>query len=95
MPKLHLYEGIAGLFEDNEHSIGRTYTEAALEHWRGLTVARKAKLLSGVSREDVYDSLMEVDITMQFPVEGEPREETARVVAEQFLHAMEVKDGVF
>lgn len=95
MPKLHLYEGIAGLFEDNEHSIGRSYTEAALEHWRGLTVARKAKLLSGVSREDVYDSLREVDITTQFPVDGEPREETARVVAEQFLHAMEVKDGVF
>jgi len=93
--KLHLYEGIAGLFEDNEHSIGRSYTEAALEHWRGLTVARKAKLLSGVSRENVYDSLREVEITTQYPVEGEPREETARVVAEQFLHAMEVKDGIF
>jgi hypothetical protein len=90
-----LYEGIAGLFEDNEHAIGRTYTEAALEHWRGLTVASKAKLLSGVSREDVYDSLREVEITTQFPVEGEPREETARKVAEHFLHAMEVNDGVF
>ncbi|GAB5031345.1 Hypothetical protein NocV09_00502130 [Nannochloropsis oceanica] len=94
-PKMHLYEGIAGLFEDNEHAIGRTYTEAALEHWRGLTVASKAKILSGVSREDVYDSLREVEITTQFPVEGEPREETARKVAEQFLHAMEVTDGVF
>lgn len=94
-PAIHLHECIAGLFEDGEHSIGRSYTEAALQHWRSLDTERKGQLLSGITREDVYECLRDVEITTQFPVEGEPREETGKAVAQQFLHAMEVQDGVF
>jgi hypothetical protein len=93
-PTLHLHNHIEGLFKEQDHVIGGSYSDAALEHWRQLDSGKKLAVVT-VSREGVFDALRELHLTAQVDVEGEPGEEAAQAVVQDFLYALEVQDGRF
>lgn len=93
-PTIHLHSHIEGLFKEQDHDIGGSYSDAVLEHWRQLDSAKKLAVVT-VDRDGIFDALRELHLTAQVTVEGEPGEEAAQAVVKDFLYALEVQDGKF
>lgn len=93
-PTIHLHSHIEGLFKEQDHDIGGSYSDAVLEHWRQLDSGKKLAVVT-VDRDGIFDALRELHLTAQVAVEGEPGEEAAQAVVKDFLYALEVQDGKF